>query len=116
MSEIPDPRKELGTMIRSFRYDTNVIWVIQKKSNVATYSGAFPTLPAKGYLGLKDTGTQVKHLQMFLKWYGVYKDSIDGSFGANTEKAVVAFQAEEKLKQDERFGPACLTRAKTVKK
>lgn len=98
------------------RYDTNVIWVIQKKSNVATYSGAFPTLPAKGYLGLKDTGTQVKHLQMFLKWYGVYKDSIDGSFGANTEKAVVAFQAEEKLKQDERFGPACLTRAKTVKK
>lgn len=58
----------------------------------------------------------MKYLQMFLKWYGVYKDSVDGSFGENTEKAVVAFQAREKLKKDKRFGPACLARAKTVKK
>ena len=98
------------------RYDTNCIWIIQKKSNAATYSGTFPTLPAKGYLGLKDTGTQVKYLQLFLKWYGVYKGSVDSSFGEETKKAVAAYQSKEGLKKDNMFGPACLARAKTVKK
>ena len=98
------------------RYDTNVIWVIQKKAAGEGYSGAFPTLPAKGYLCKGDSGQAVKYLQMFLKWCGLYNDKVDGVFGAKTEAAVRAFQKAERLTVDGWFGPACLARAKTVKK
>lgn len=81
-----------------------------------TYSGTFPTLPKKGYFCKGDTGTQVKHLQKFLRWYGTYTDAIDGSFGKNTELAVAHFQNKEKLVVDLWFGPKCLARAKKVKK
>ena len=36
----------------------------------------------------------VKYIQKYLKELGYYKDSIDGSFGPNTEKAVKEFQAK----------------------
>ena len=98
------------------RYDTNVIWVIQKKTAGEGYSGAFPTLPAKGYLCKGDSGQAVKYLQMFLKWCGLYNDKVDGVFGAKTEAAVRAYQKAEGLTVDGWFGPACLARAKTVKK
>ena len=98
------------------RYDTNVIWVIQKKDNVAVYSGTFPTLPAKGYFKKGDSSQQIKYLQMFLKWYGVYNGNVDGSFGPNTEAAVIAYQKAEVLSKDGCFGPKCLARAKRVKK
>ena len=98
------------------RYDTNVIWVIQKKDNTAVYSGTFPTLPAKGYFKKGDSGQQIKYLQMFLKWYGVYNSNVDGSFGPNTETAVIAYQKAEVLSKDGCFGPKCLARAKRVKK
>lgn len=98
------------------RYDTNVIWVIQKKDNTAVYSGTFPTLPAKGYFKKGDSGQQIKYLQMFLKWYGVYNGKVDGSFGPDTEAAVIAYQKAEVLSKDGLFGPKCLARAKTVKK
>ena len=98
------------------RYDTNVIWVIQKKDNTAVYSGTFPTLPAKGYLKKGDSGQQIKYLQMFLKWYGVYNGNVDGSFGPDTEAAVIAYQKAEVLSKDGWFGPKCLARAKKVKK
>lgn len=98
------------------RYDTNVIWVIQKKDNAAVYGGTFPTLPAKGYFKKGDSGQQIKYLQMFLKWYGVYNNKVDGSFGPDTEIAVIAYQKAEVLSKDGCFGPKCLARAKTVKK
>ena len=98
------------------RYDTNVIWVIQKKDNTAVYSGTFPTLPAKGYFKKGDSGQQIKYLQMFLKWYGVYNGNVDGSFGPDTEAAVIAYQKAEVLSKDGLFGPKCLVRAKRVKK
>lgn len=98
------------------RYDTNVIWVIQKKKNTAVYSGTFPTLPAKGYFKKGDSGQQIKYLQMFLKWYGVYNGKVDGSFGPDTEAAVIAYQKAEVLSKDGWFGPKCLARAKRVKK
>ena len=98
------------------RYDTNVIWVIQKKDNTAVYSGTFPTLPAKGYLKKGDSGQQIKYLQMFLKWYGVYTGKVDKSFGPDTEAAVIAYQKAEVLSKDGWFGPKCLARAKTIKK
>lgn len=98
------------------RYDTNVIWVIQKKTAGEGYSGTFPTLPAKGYLCKGDSGQAVKYLQMFLKWCGLYKSRVDGDFGAKTETAVKAYQKRYELDQDGWFGPACLTKAKKVKK
>lgn len=98
------------------RYDTNVIWVIQKKDNTAVYSGTFPTLPAKGYLCKGDPGQAVKYLQMFWKWYGVYTGKVDKSFGPDTEAAVMAYQKAEVLSKNGWFGPKCLARAKTVKK
>ena len=98
------------------RYDTNVIWVIQKKDNTAVYSGTFPTLPAKGYLCKGDSGQAAKYLQMFLKWCGLYNDKVDGAFGAKTDAAVRAYQKAERLTVDGWFGPACLARAKKVKK
>ena len=36
----------------------------------------------------------VKYIQKYLKQLGYYKDSVDGSFGPNTEKAVKEFQAK----------------------
>lgn len=98
------------------RYDTNVIWVIQKKDNAAVYGGTFPTLPAKGYFKKGDSGQQIKYLQMFLKWYGVYNGKVDGSFEPDTEAAVIAYQKAEVLSKDGWFGPKCLARAKKVKK
>ena len=53
---------------------------------------------------------------MFLKWYGVYNGKVDGSFGPDTEAAVIAYQKAEVLSKDGWFGPKCLARAKTVKK
>ena len=89
--------------------------MIQKK-NTAVYSGTFPTLPAKGYFKKGDSGQQIKYLQMFLKWYGVHNGNVDGSFGPNTEAAVIAYQKAEVLSKDGYFGPKCLARAKKVKK
>ncbi len=85
-------------------------------STKKTYSGTFPVLPKKGYFCKGDTGQQVKYLQQFLKWYGVYSDKIDGSFGNNTLAGVKAFQKAEDLEVDGFFGPKSLSKAKKVKK
>ena len=75
-----------------------------------------PELPTKGYFKKGDSGQQIKYLKMFLKWYGVYNGKVDGSFGPDTETAVIAYQIAEILSKDGWFGPKCLARAKTVKK
>ena len=98
------------------RYDTNCIWVIRKKAQKKSYSGSWPVLPAKGYLGKGDVGETVKNLQLFLQWYGKYSAKIDKSFGNQTETAVKAFQTVEKLTVDGRFGPASLAKARQIKK
>lgn len=100
----------------SLRYDTNCIWFIRKKEAKSTYKGTLPTLPAKGYLSKGDTGDQVKYLQLFLNWYGDYGLAVDKDLRAKTEAAIKAFQNSEGLAVDSLFGPACLARAKTVKK
>ena len=76
-----------------------------------TYTGTKIRLSKKGYLVSGDTGNYVKYLQRFLKWYGVYDDTVDGSFGANTKNAVELFQFSEGLAQDGSFGPKCLAKA-----
>lgn len=100
----------------SLRYDTNCIWFIRKKEAKSTYKGTFPTLPSKGYLAKGDTGEQVKNLELFMTWYGTYSGSIDKSFGPDLKLSVDAFEKAESLTVDSLFGPACLARAKTVKR
>lgn len=85
-------------------------------STKKTYSGAFPVLPSKGFLGLNDSSTQVKALQLFLQWYGGYGLTGTGFFGSKTLTAVKAFQKAEGLTVDGKFGPKSLEKAKTIKK
>jgi N-acetylmuramoyl-L-alanine amidase len=47
-----------------------------------------------GTLRLGSTGDKVKELQQWLTDYGYYAGDVDGVFGADTEKAVRAFQEE----------------------
>ena len=46
------------------------------------------------------TGDEVYAIQTKLKEKGFYKDKVDGIFGSNTEKAVIAFQKTQGLKTD----------------
>ena len=68
-------------------------------------------LPKKGYIVLGDDNILVSNLQQFLKWYGVYKSTIDGHFGNNTKNAVELFQYNEGLISDGSFGPKSLNKA-----
>lgn len=52
------------------------------------------------------TGTAVKMLQVLLKQWTYYTDSIDESFGPNTEAALYKFQKATGLKVDRLCGPA----------
>lgn len=100
----------------TLRYDTNCIWFIRKKDTKTTYRGSFPTLPSKGYLAKGDTGEEVKKLELFLQWYRVYNGPIDKSAGPKVHAAINAFEKAESMKEDGKFGPKCLERAKKVKK
>lgn len=100
----------------TLQYDTNCIWIIRKKDAPASYNGTFPTLPAKGYLAQGDTGDQIKYLQLFLQWYGVYNGAVDKWFGPETEAALRKFQVAEGLTVDGLFGPASNAKAKIIKK
>lgn len=99
-------------------------WAALKKTITGTstvqvkkgYQASWPVLPAKGYLGLGDTGEQVRRLQHYLNWYGGYNLSLDGSFGPATLAAVKKYQKSAGLTVDGYFGPACLKKAKTIKK
>ena len=86
------------------------------KKKKKKYSGKFPKIPSKGYLGMGDRGIEVERLQMFLNWYGGYKLDPDGIFGNKTYAAVVDFQMKNKLDADGLFGKKSLSKAKTIKK
>lgn len=83
-------------------------------SDGTTYGGTFPEVSSKG-LKKKSKGTQVKHLQKFLNWYGI-SAKVDGKFGNATHKAVKKFQKAEGLKVDGVFGKASLKKAKKIRK
>lgn len=53
-------------------------------------------------------GNEVRKLQTKLKELGFYNGSIDGIFGNNTKKAVIAFQKSRGLKADGIAGPKTL--------
>ena len=85
-----------------------------KKPKVS-YTGKLPKLPPKGYIQKGDTGSNVKLLQSFLKWYGTYTGSIDGSAGPKTDTAIRDFQRAEKITADGSFGRKSLATAKKYK-
>lgn len=87
-----------------------------KTSTKKTYSGTFPVLPAKNYLGKGDKGTQVKRLQQFLNWCINAKLTADGSFGNATLKAVKDYQKKYGLAVDGYFGKGSLAKAKKIEK
>ena len=108
-------RKKMGEAIaRGVLKTLGVADVIVPKA--MTYSGSFPVLPSRGYLKKGDKGDQVKRLQNFLNWYGGYKLSVDGDFGAKTHSAVKKFQKSEGLTVNGKFDNASLKRAKIVKR
>ena len=65
----------------------------------ATYNGV-PNGIRKGMVGYQI----IKEIQKRLKTLGFYKDRVDGSFGLNTERAVMAFQKAKGFKASEQDG------------
>ena len=53
-------------------------------------------------------GEEVRQIQQKLKNWGYYTGSVDGIFGVQTKKAVVAFQKKNGLNPDGIVGPATL--------
>lgn len=86
------------------------------KSTKKSYSGSFPKIPDKGFIGKGDKGDNVKALQRFLNWYDNYKLTVDGVVGIRTVSAIKKFQKAEKIKVDGQFGANSLKAAKAVKK
>lgn len=82
------------------------------------YSGKFPTIPSKGFLGNGDRGSEVMNLQRFLNWYGNYNLMIDGIAGDLTVNAIKNFQKKnkDKLVEDAKFGKKSLEVAKSIRK
>ena len=71
---------------------------VPKPTDKYGYIIAQPTL-RKG-----SKGNEVKSLQRFLNWYCDAKLSLDGNFGANTEKKLKVFQKSEGLETDGIYG------------
>lgn len=82
----------------------------------SAYAGTYPTLPEKGYFKRGDIGQQVKYIQLFLNWAMDYSLNVDGIYGPQTARAVLAFQVEYGLKRDAEFGKQCLKQARKVRK
>ena len=89
------------------------------------YSGAFPTLPARGYYqygdGTKNLNTsahhtQIKRVQALTNWITGAKLIIDGHYGVQTELAVKAAQKLIGEKADGKFGRKTLEAAKKYRK
>lgn len=95
----------------------------KEKDEKKGYSGAFPSLPGRGYYTvgdgyetLKSYKAQIKRLQNFLNWAIGAGLTVDGCYGEKTKAAVIKFQKKYKLVPDGKFGAKSLAKAKTVKK
>ena len=97
----------------------NTTSTIATTTHTTTPSGTATTLPGRvvtspsDNVHLGDSGTGVKQIQTALVAKG-YKVSVDGKFGAQTQKAVKAFQAKVGIKQDGIVGPATWSRLKST--
>ena len=90
--------------IRSY-YNKPWIHVYRYTGVTASASG---TVNVRNYLQKGDSGDAVKEMQKMLIGCGFSCGSsgVDGSFGGDTEKALLAFQAFYGLEQDGKYGPA----------
>ena len=89
------------------------------------YSGAFPSLPKRGYFKLNDGikiyteyATDIKRLQNVTNWVldgtsGFKKLVVDGKYGQKTKDAVVLMQKKFGLVQDGEFGKNTLAKCKS---
>lgn len=70
-------------------------------------ASASGTVNVRNYLQKGDSGDAVKEMQKMLNGCGFSCGSsgVDGSFGGDTEKALLAFQAFYGLEQDGKYGP-----------
>ena len=88
----------------------NVITATTKVTTTATprpttkVNTSATATPAPSSLKLGSTGSDVKRLQQQLKTLGYYTGSVDGDYGAGTEAAVKAFQANNGLTADGKAG------------
>lgn len=74
------------------------------------YTGSLPS----GTVKKGSKGSDVKATQTFLNWCINAKLSVDGNFGAATDKATRKYQTQYKLKVDGIFGPASKKKAQSI--
>ena len=93
------------------------------------HGGTYPIIQAIGkftdiwrpeglsYFSRGDIFTEIKHLKLFLNWYGDYGLNPDKyNIGNKTEAAINDFRTKEGLKPNGRFDEEALKAAKAVKK
>ena len=74
------------------------------------------TVSVRNYLQKGDSGDAVKEMQKMLIGcgYSCGKSGVDGSFGGDTEKALIAFQKFYALEVDGKYGPASKAKLTSV--
>ena len=93
-------------------YSAKKCWgsILKKPYKIAgyTFQGFIynPYLVPSGTVNRKKgTKADVVQVQAYLRYRGLYKGAIDGSFGTQTYNAVRAFQVKNRLKTDGSVGP-----------
>lgn len=76
---------------------------VESSAGSTVESAGYPS--SDGLLRLGDTGTGVSNLQTRLRELGYYHGPINGSFGEQTEAALIAFQQAQGLATDGIAGP-----------
>ena len=86
-------------MINSLKYLWRILVILLGNvliiALVGNYGGSVQTLSKVG-----STGEEVRQIQTKLKEYGVYSGEVDGIYGSQTKKAVIAFQKYNGLAAD----------------
>lgn len=97
--------------------------VVAKEPTKMVYSGAFPSLPSRGYYTIGDGYRQlpgmvqdIKKLQALVNWINGGEIRVDGAYGPNTAAAVKLAQTELGVKADGLFGSKTLMAAKKYAK
>lgn len=86
----------------------------KKYAPTTSFLGTIPSLPKKGYIARKDSGTQVQRLQAALNWADGSGLTVDGEFGNNTLAAVILFQVANGLTPDGEFGKKSMEKLKII--
>src|SRR5690606_16791632 len=68
------------------------------------YTAPRQEIKVRSYLKKGDKGNDVKEMQTLLKKFGFYKGAIDGSFGSQTNSALLSFQKAAGIKVDGYYG------------